>query len=401
MTKTFPVRASRRGGAGAVHRAGRHRPSTYAAGEFLVVVGPSGCGKSTLLDLLGGLTQPTAGRILARRQAGHRPRPGPRHRLPAVRAAPLAHRAGNVEFGLEAKGVPRRRTRRRGPSELPRPGRAAGFEDRYPHELSGGMKQRVAIARSLAYDPDVLLMDEPFAALDAQTRESLQDELLRIWAAHRQDRSSSSPTASTRPSTWASGWRCMTSRPGRIKTGRRHRPRRPRRARTICAPAAEFAPLPPPDLDPAARRGAGQARGGRERSRRPPRPRRLSVGLEHPPTGTLDAPAPPAPAGARAAADSAAPAPRPGALPSGARPARGAAPRSVAHRRAGSRIWEVAPRLGLVRPGLPAAAVSEVLAAWWELLRSGQLAEHTRGEPHPLAGRASASRSPSPSRWGC
>ncbi|MDT0382895.1 ATP-binding cassette domain-containing protein, partial [Streptomyces sp. DSM 42041] len=88
----------------------------------------------------------------------------------------------NIEFGLEAKGLPSAERRRRAEEYLELVG-LQGFADRYPHELSGGMKQRVAIARSLAFDPEVLLMDEPFAALDAQTRESLQDELLRIWQA--------------------------------------------------------------------------------------------------------------------------------------------------------------------------------------------------------------------------
>ena len=147
------------------------------------MVGPSGCGKSTLLDLLGGLTEPTAGRILstARPVTG----PGLDRGIVFQQYALLPWRtaAGNVEFGLEAKGVPPRRARASWPRTTWTWSGCAGFADRYPHELSGGMKQRVAIARSLAYDPDVLLMDEPFAALDAQTRESLQDELLRIWRA--------------------------------------------------------------------------------------------------------------------------------------------------------------------------------------------------------------------------
>jgi len=150
------------------------------SGEFLALVGPSGCGKSTLLDLLGGLTKPTSGQILI----DGKPISGPGLDRGIVfqqyALFPWKTAKGNIEFGLEAKGIPKKER-----TEIARHFLAlvglSGFEDRYPHELSGGMKQRIAIARSLAYDPDVLLMDEPFAALDAQTRETLQSELLRIW----------------------------------------------------------------------------------------------------------------------------------------------------------------------------------------------------------------------------
>jgi NitT/TauT family transport system ATP-binding protein len=157
-------------------------PSTPAGTSPATVTRcPSGCGKSTLLDLVGGLTRPTTGRIAI---------DGAEVTGPAlVRAVvfqqyalfPWRTALRNVEFGLEAKGLRRRERAEAARHHLDLVG-LSGFEDRYPHELSGGMKQRVAIARSLAYDPGVLLMDEPFAALDAQTRESLQDELLRIWA---------------------------------------------------------------------------------------------------------------------------------------------------------------------------------------------------------------------------
>jgi len=149
-------------------------------GEFMVIVGPSGCGKSTLLDLLAGLTTPSSGRILL----DGKPITGPNLDRGIVfqqyALFPWKTALGNVEFGLEAKGVGREERRKRAKDYIDLVG-LSGFENRYPHELSGGMKQRVAIARSLAYDPEVLLMDEPFAALDAQTRETLQSELLRIW----------------------------------------------------------------------------------------------------------------------------------------------------------------------------------------------------------------------------
>ncbi|QIG94828.1 MULTISPECIES: ABC transporter ATP-binding protein [unclassified Bradyrhizobium] len=152
------------------------------AGEFLALVGPSGCGKSTLLDLLGGLTAPTSGRILL----DGRPIAGPARDRGIVfqqyALFPWRTAAQNVEFGLDIAGLKARQRREIAQHFLDLVG-LSGFADRYPHELSGGMKQRVAIARSLAYDPEVLLMDEPFAALDAQTRETLQGELLRIWRA--------------------------------------------------------------------------------------------------------------------------------------------------------------------------------------------------------------------------
>ncbi|MER7960118.1 ABC transporter ATP-binding protein [Streptomyces sp. NPDC096030] len=186
-----------------------------AAGEFVALVGPSGCGKSTLLDMLGGLTRPTGGRILL--DGTPVTGPGLNRGIVFQQYALLPWRTaqGNVEFGLEATGVPRRERAALAREFLDLVG-LSGFEDRHPHELSGGMRQRVAIARSLAYDPDVLLMDEPFGALDAQTRESLQDELLRIW--QRTGKTVVFITHSIDEAVYL-GQRVavMTSRPGRIK----------------------------------------------------------------------------------------------------------------------------------------------------------------------------------------
>jgi NitT/TauT family transport system ATP-binding protein len=184
-------------------------------GEFVVLVGPSGCGKSTLLDLLGGLSAPTSGQILV--DGVPVSGPGLDRGIVFQQYALLPWRTaqGNVEFGLEATGLPRRQRAARAREFLDLVG-LAGFGDRYPHELSGGMKQRVAIARSLAFDPDVLLMDEPFAALDAQTRDGLQDELLRIW--ERTGKTVVFITHGIDEAVYL-GQRVavMTSRPGRIK----------------------------------------------------------------------------------------------------------------------------------------------------------------------------------------
>jgi NitT/TauT family transport system ATP-binding protein len=179
--KEFVVRGE---GGGPAHRFTALEDITLdvRSGEFLALVGPSGCGKSTLLDLLGGLTTPTSGRILL----DGRPIEGPARDRGIVfqqyALFPWRTAAQNVEFGLDIAGLKTKQRRKIARHYLDLVGLTA-FADRYPHELSGGMKQRVAIARSLAYDPEVLLMDEPFAALDAQTRETLQGELLRIWRA--------------------------------------------------------------------------------------------------------------------------------------------------------------------------------------------------------------------------
>jgi NitT/TauT family transport system ATP-binding protein len=177
VTKRFPIRGQK-----SSFTAVEDISIDLAAGEFLVLVGPSGCGKSTLLDLLGGLSTPSSGRILL--DGNPITGPGLDRGIVFQQYALLPWRTArkNIEFGLEAKGLSAPVRRERADHYLELVG-LQSFADRFPHELSGGMKQRVAIARSLAFDPEVLLMDEPFAALDAQTRESLQDELLRIWKA--------------------------------------------------------------------------------------------------------------------------------------------------------------------------------------------------------------------------
>ncbi|MGF6980574.1 NitT/TauT family transport system ATP-binding protein [Paraburkholderia atlantica] len=150
------------------------------AGEFVTLVGPSGCGKTTLLDLIAGLAKPDRGQILVDGRAVEGPGLDRGVVFQQYALFPWQTALGNIEFGLAAKGVAKPERTEKARAFLGLVG-LSGFGDRYPHELSGGMKQRVAIARALSFEPDVLLMDEPFAALDAQTRETLQDELLRIW----------------------------------------------------------------------------------------------------------------------------------------------------------------------------------------------------------------------------
>jgi NitT/TauT family transport system ATP-binding protein len=143
-----------------------------APGEFTCLIGASGCGKSTLLSLVAGLEQPTAGEIsVAARQVALM------FQEPAL--FPWLTAAGNVELALRARGASKSERRRRA-AELLELVRLGGLGGKRPHELSGGMRQRVALARALAQDADVLLMDEPFGALDAMTRDLLHDELDRI-----------------------------------------------------------------------------------------------------------------------------------------------------------------------------------------------------------------------------
>lgn len=151
-----------------------------AAGEFVCLLGPSGCGKSTLLNMVAGFEAPSSGSLTLEGQpiAG----PSVQRAMMFQEAAlfPWLNARTNVEFGLKSLGIPSRERRQRAEAYL-RMVHLEGFEDAQPHELSGGMKQRVALARSLAVEPRVLLMDEPFAAVDAQTRDILHGEVIRLW----------------------------------------------------------------------------------------------------------------------------------------------------------------------------------------------------------------------------
>jgi NitT/TauT family transport system ATP-binding protein len=151
------------------------------AGEFLCIVGPSGCGKSTLLHLIAGLHQQTSGQILVDGQCIQGPGTDRILIFQELGLFPWLTVGQNVEFGMKMKGLGKAEREEKTRYYL-RLVHLSQFKDSYTHQLSGGMRQRVALARALATEPDVLLMDEPFAALDAQTRDLLHDELERIWA---------------------------------------------------------------------------------------------------------------------------------------------------------------------------------------------------------------------------
>ena len=157
---------------------------TVPDGQFACIVGPSGCGKSTLLNVAAGLVTPTEGEVLVDGKPADSPGPDRGMVFQSYSLYPWLSVQRNIEFGLEIKGTSKpERTRQS--SELIRLMKLDGFADAYPKALSGGMKQRVAIARALANDPEVLLMDEPFGALDALTRQIMQEMLTEIWHRYR------------------------------------------------------------------------------------------------------------------------------------------------------------------------------------------------------------------------
>ena len=186
--------------------------------EFLTIVGPSGCGKSTLMNLIVGLFPASTGEILYRgkRHSGVNRSIG--YVTQADNLYPWRTLRKNIEFPLELRGVPARERRERSQHLIQRVG-LAGFEDSYPHELSGGMRQRANIVRTLAYEPEVILMDEPFGPLDAQTRLILQNQLLELWQEERKTIIFITHDLGEAVAL-ADRVVVMSARPGRIKTDR-------------------------------------------------------------------------------------------------------------------------------------------------------------------------------------
>jgi len=189
---------------------------SVASREFVALLGPSGCGKSTLLYLIGGFLPVESGTISVdgKRVQG----PGPDRGIVFQHFAlfPWKTVRGNILYGLERQGMPKEEREQRALDFIKLVG-LAGFEDSYPSQLSGGMQQRAAIARTLAFDPSILLMDEPFGALDAQTRGLMQGELLRIW--QRTPKTVIFVTHDVQEAVYlAERVAVMSARPGRIKT---------------------------------------------------------------------------------------------------------------------------------------------------------------------------------------
>jgi NitT/TauT family transport system ATP-binding protein len=157
---------------------------TVREGEFVSIVGPSGCGKSTLLYMLGGFVEPSGGRLTAGGQPIIRPGIDRGVVFQEYALFPWLSVWDNIGYALDQKGMPKAQ-RDEVVARYVQVMALQGFEKCFPRELSGGMRQRVALARTFAYEPDILLLDEPFGALDAQTREFMQDELHRLWATNQ------------------------------------------------------------------------------------------------------------------------------------------------------------------------------------------------------------------------
>ncbi|WP_329053114.1 ABC transporter ATP-binding protein [Amycolatopsis sp. NBC_01488] len=174
-TKRFPS------GSGSVHTAVRDLTMTVQPGEFVAVVGPTGCGKSTTLSLVSGLQPPSAGRVRVNGEDVQSIPDGVGYMFQTDAVMPWRSVLDNVASGPRFRGVPKAEARAQAVDWIARVG-LAGFEKYYPHQLSGGMRKRVALAQTLVTKPKIMLMDEPFSALDVQTRALMQDELLRLWS---------------------------------------------------------------------------------------------------------------------------------------------------------------------------------------------------------------------------
>ncbi len=187
-----------------------------AEGEFVTIVGPSGCGKSTLLNLIVGLLRSSSGRITFRGECidGICTKIG--YVTQKDNLLPWRTLIENVEIALEIRGIEKEPRRRQAQELIERVG-LSGFEEHYPHELSGGMRQRANIIRTLIYDPELILMDEPFGPLDAQTRIVLQDQLLKLWSASKKTIIFITHDL-IEAITLADRVVLMSSRPGRIKS---------------------------------------------------------------------------------------------------------------------------------------------------------------------------------------
>jgi NitT/TauT family transport system ATP-binding protein len=184
--------------------------------EFLALLGPSGCGKSTLLYLVGGFLPTEAGRIMVEGKPVTAPGPDRGIVFQHFALFPWKTVRSNILYGLERQGLPRAEREKRAQAFIDLV-HLSGFEESYPSQLSGGMKQRTAIARTLAFDPSILLMDEPFGALDAQTRSLMQTELLNIWK--RTPKTVIFVTHDVQEAVYlAERVAVMSARPGRIKT---------------------------------------------------------------------------------------------------------------------------------------------------------------------------------------